>query len=279
MPKINVKRSILINKPVEVVFKAVNDFHNWKSWSPWLGLEKDAKVTVESNGKAFHWEGDVIGSGEMSILKEETNVAVFCDLIFLKPWKSKAKTNFFFKETENGTELSWTMDSQIPIFMFWMKKSMENFIGMDYDRGLLMLKDKSQKGKVPSEVEVNGEINFEGSKYVAIKRECNINEMFEKMPSDFSKLMPKAYQEWKEVMNGNAFSIYHKWDLKNKRVCYSACFPVSEFPKDIPSDFTTGEYPSTKMHKVTHTGAMHHISNAWSAQMMRLRNKTFKGNN
>ena len=146
MPKINVNRSILIKQPKELVYKEINNFNKWKSWSPWLSLEKQAKVSIEPNGKAFNWEGDVIGAGQMSVLKEELNTSIYCDLTFLKPWKSKAKTNFFFKEVVGGTEVSWTMDSQIPFFMFWMKNSMENFIGMDYDRGLLMLKDKVESG-------------------------------------------------------------------------------------------------------------------------------------
>ncbi len=278
MPKINVRRTIIINKPIEVVFKEVNNFNNWKDWSPWLRLETEADVIIEPHGKQYKWNGQIIGSGEMKIEKEVENVSVHCDLTFLTPFKSKAKTNIYFNKVEEGTEVSWTMDSSLPFFMFWMKNSMENFIGMDYDRGLKMLKDKAEKGAVPSHLEINGSVNFEGGKYVAIKRECKMNQMFEKMPSDFSKLMPKAHQEWKALMNGNPFSIYHKWDLKNKTVAYSACFPISEFPEDLPSEFSTGVYPSSKMYKVTHTGAMDHISNAWSAQMMRMRNKVFKGN-
>ena len=42
----------------------------------------------------------------------------------------------FLKRAGLAPELTWTMDSSLPFFLFWMKKSMEGFIGMDYDPGL-----------------------------------------------------------------------------------------------------------------------------------------------
>ena len=38
---------------------------------------------------------------------------------------------------------------------------MEAFIGMDYDRGLLMLKDLVEKGSVPSKLDFIGEQKIE----------------------------------------------------------------------------------------------------------------------
>ena len=68
------------------------------------------------------------------------------DLTFLKPWKSQAKVAFYLKEEGASTQVRWTIDSGIPFFLFWMKKQMEIFVGMDYDRGLTMLKDLVETG-------------------------------------------------------------------------------------------------------------------------------------
>ena len=278
MPKINVAQSVIINKPVSEVFTELNDFHNWSKWSPWLVLEKEVKVDVEPDGKSYSWVGDIVGSGRMKIENEIENKSVACDLLFLKPWKSKAKTSFDLKEVEGGTKVTWNMASSLPFFMFFMKKSFEGFIAMDYDRGLAMLKDQVEMGKVPSELIIEGITNIDAKKYVGIKRTCSLDELSQFMEADYKKLMPLAHTEWKEKLDGNPFSIYHKWDMKNKQAEYTACVPVSKIPDNLSGEFITGDIPSSKVHKVTHNGHFRHVGNAWSAQMMRMQAKKFKAN-
>lgn len=269
---------MVINKPINEVFTEVNNFKNWPEWSPWLVLEKECKVDVEENGKAYSWEGDIVGAGEMKIENEVENKSIDCDLLFLKPWKSKAKTGFTFQEVEGGTKVTWNMASSLPFFMFFMKKQFEGFIAMDYDRGLNMLKDKVELGKVPFELSIDGFTEQKGTKYVGIKRTVSLDQLSTTMEADYKKLMPLAHGEWRPQIGGAPFSIYHKWDMKNKQAEYSACIAVSDFPSNLGSEFVTGETPTTKVHKVTHNGPFRHVGNAWSAQMMRMQGKKFKTN-
>ena len=37
--------------------------------------------------------------------------------------------------TGDVTEVTWTVGRPLPVFLFWMIKSLEAHIGMDYDRG------------------------------------------------------------------------------------------------------------------------------------------------
>ena len=69
------------------------------------------------------------------------------DLTFLKPCKSQAKVAFYLKEEGASTQVRWTMDSVLPFFLFWMKKSMEAYISQDYGRGLRLLKDFAVREK------------------------------------------------------------------------------------------------------------------------------------
>jgi len=39
-----------------------------------------------------------------------------------------------FARTKGKTEVTWTTDSSLPFFLFWMKKSMEGFVGMKLAR-------------------------------------------------------------------------------------------------------------------------------------------------
>lgn len=92
----------------------------------------------------------------MEVTGEVENQSISYDLRFLKPWKSQADVTIFLLEESDGTEVTWTMDMSLPIFLFWMKKAMEVYIGMDYERGLLMPKDLGETGSVPSRLEFLG---------------------------------------------------------------------------------------------------------------------------
>ena len=138
MSQLFIRKTILIEKDCSTVFKKINDFHHCAEWSPWLIADPKAKVNVDPNGKYYNWESPILGSGEMTIIHEEKEQSINCDLHFFKPWKSKAKVTFFLNPKDRGTEVVWTMKSSLPFYLFWMKKQMEVFVGMDYERGLLL---------------------------------------------------------------------------------------------------------------------------------------------
>ncbi|HMR57011.1 MAG TPA: SRPBCC family protein, partial [Cyclobacteriaceae bacterium] len=88
MPVFYVGKSIDIKSSPGVVYAFLSDFNNWRSWSPWLIIEPDAKVKVTAGGKQYAWEGKRAGSGEMKILKENAPHRLDIVVTFLKPWKS-----------------------------------------------------------------------------------------------------------------------------------------------------------------------------------------------
>ena len=71
MPKISVTRSTIIDAPIEKVFSTLNDFSTWTSWSPWLIMDPEAKVTFAEDKKSYEWEGPRSGAGNMKIVGEE----------------------------------------------------------------------------------------------------------------------------------------------------------------------------------------------------------------
>ena len=278
MATMQVNREVIVNKPAEEVYKKISDFNHWKHWSPWLIVEPDADVKINDDGKYYEWKGKVVGSGNMTVLKEDENKSVDYDLTFLTPYKSKAKVGFRLTPVDGGTKVQWTLESKLPFFMFWMKKSMEAYIGMDYQRGLEMLKDYVEDGKVHSNLEFQGKSTFEGTKYIGIQRHTTIDKVGDQMTTDFEKLMPFVHENHKEMINGDAFSIYHQWNIPKNKVSYTSCVPVKEIPADLSSEFVSGELPKLEVHTVKHTGPYRHVGNAWSAQEMWSRSKQFKRN-
>lgn len=276
MPKINVTKSISINAPQQKVKEFLTDFHNWKNWSPWLICEPEATVDYADDGKYYKWEGNRVGSGEMQVTAINDN-SIDYDLTFLKPWKSKAKVGFNFKEEGETTIVNWTMESSLPFFMFWMKKAMEIYVGMDYDRGLKMLKEELELGKINSTLEFIGENNFEACGFIGIKTTTPFSKIDKAMEKDFTALHDYTVKNSIEV-TGLPFSEYQKFNLVRDKVVYVAGFPVDSEPKNLPDNFFYGTLPKLKMNTVRHKGRYDHLGNAWTAVMMMDRNKEFKKN-
>jgi predicted transcriptional regulator YdeE len=277
MPKINLVRKITVNTPVEKVFEIISDFNTWTAWSPWLIQEPGAKVTVADDSKSYEWEGKRVGAGNMTISGEQKNTSIDIDLVFLKPWKSKAKVHFDTKQVAEGTEISWHRDSSLPFFMFWMKKMFLTYIGMDYERGLRMLKDYSEDGTVHSTLNFVGNGNQEGFKYIGLKTDCTKETMAKKMQEDFPKLWA-ALDGKTDIVSGSGFTQYHVWDLVKNKIQYTIGIPVKEIPADLPIAFTSGSLPSTKIHTLEHVGPYRHLGNAWTTLYAMQRGKEFKMN-
>ena len=274
----HINRSITIDVPKAKVHETLSNFNHWKPWSPWLICEPEAEVKINPDGKYYEWVGKRVGSGNMNITSE-TDSEIKIDLTFLKPWKSKAKTYFFLKDSNGSTEVTWSMDSSLPFFMFFMKKMMMRLIGMDYDRGLLMLKDYCEKGEVEASLEFMGESQLEGFKYLGLKNDSSIDDMPNTMEADFGKLMGFAAKH-KEVCSDEWFSIYHKFAFGKNRASYTSGVKLNGelVEANLPDGFFVGSVPGTKVHTVRHKGRYDLIGNAWSAITSMQRAKEFKVN-
>lgn len=275
MPKMNISRSKHIDASSENIFSILSDFNHWKAWSPWLIMEPETVVTVRDDSKYYEWKGSRIGQGNMTITGEVENQSVDYDLMFLTPWKSESKVRFEIEPNGSGCEVTWFMDGSLPFFMFWMKKMMEAFVGMDYERGLNLLKEYIEDGAVKSKLEFKGESSYPGTHYIGVKSTCSIEQMGEQMMTDFGKL--HAYKSSHEGDSfGNVFSIYHKWDMVKQQVTYTACLGVGTAASDLSNGLVAGEVPATKVYTLRHIGPYAHLGNAWSTLYAMQRGKEFK---
>ena len=275
MLKTHVSKSINIDRSPDEIFNKLNDFNQWPQWSPWLICEPDARVEVAPDAKYYEWEGKRVGSGNMKVTNEQPHGSIDYDLTFLTPWKSTAKVRFELEGAGDSTKVTWIMDSSLPFFMFWMKKSMESFIGMDFDRGLSMLKEYVEDGSVNSKLEFVGEGNYPGCQYLGIKRTCGMAEIGTSMSKDFESLWSNIGQD-SDNLAGESFSIYHKWDMRNQQVTYTSGVPLKDLPSNPPSGMITGKIPASPTYTLRHIGSYSHLGNAWSTLVAMQRAKEFK---
>ena len=277
MPALNIKKSTRIEAPAEKVFDVLSNFNHWQAWSPWLIMEPEAQVKIAEDAKSYSWEGNRVGSGNMKITSEKANQSIDYDLMFLKPWKSKAKVRFELNQNGDATEVTWSMESSLPFFLFWMKKMMEGFVGMDYERGLGMLKELIEEGKVHSKLNFEGQSSYKGCQYVGVRTTCPMGEIGEAMKRDFGKLESYVSQHEDNVF-GPALSVYHKWDITKKQVSYTSAIPVKEIPETLSEGLISGSIPSTEIYTIIHTGPYTHLGNAWSTLYNMKQNKEIKVN-
>jgi len=246
-------------------------------WSPWAILEQEAEVLVASGGKSFSWEGHRIGSGEMKITEEVENQSINADLTFLKPWKSHAKIAYTLIDKKEGTEVVCEMKSRLPLFLFWMKTMMQQMIGMDFDRGLKMLKDLVEKGQVGCKLDLDKNALFKNKKFIGYSTTSELGKMSNVM-SEKIPLLKTFIKENNIEASGEMVSIYHKWDMKNMKTTFTTGAFVDFLPSNLPAGMKSVTIESTPVNLVRLTGDYNHLANAWSMQMMMQRNKEFKHN-
>lgn len=278
--KFDVEKSISIDAPMDKVRELVADFNHWNAWSPWTIVEPGCAINIEGTpnqpGHSMRWDGEIIGSGKNTLRSASANTLHY-DLEFLKPWKSKARVSFSLEEEGDQTNVTWSMDSSMPFFMFFMIKMMKNMVGMDYERGLRMLKELAEKGVVACDTINNGTVDYQGFSYVGIKRTVPISEMPATMASDFQKIVndivvkaQKGAKHW--------VCVYPKFDIKNMQATYIAAVSDEELGAvALDAEYIQGQIDDSKALEIKHDGSYEFLGNAWSMGMMTMRAKKLKG--
>lgn len=277
MPALTIQKTLFIQRPIDEVYACVRDFQQWKTWSPWIIAEPDCPVTASSDGRFYSWDGQVIGAGNMELRDLSVPRSVDYILTFLRPWKSVSDVRFEFVEQEGGTQLTWRMKGSLPFFMFFMKGSMEAMVGMDYERGLRMLKDHLELGHVPSALSFSEKVHVPGCQYLGLRTTCSIADIGKRMDDDFKRIM-RWVEENDVALDGAPFSIYHKWDIAKGNTSYTAGVPIVKVPNRLGDSLVVGRREGSAVYQITHTGPYRHVGNAWAAGMMHSQNKVFRMN-
>ena len=277
VPAFHIERSVSIDADESRVRAAIEDFAEWPKWSPWLCMEPSARIdafgTPGEVGHGYDWVGEVVGSGGMKIASNEGG-KLKMDLHFLTPHKSNAKVMMEIKPRgDQQTEVTWQMDGKLPIFLFFLLPTMKAALGMDYARGLKMLKEYVETGAVKSKSEFVGIVDVEQSRYLGVEDRCKMDEM----KDSFGRTMPavcRLISEHQLETSGPPGAVYHKVDIKSGACHYAAMVQVPE-PKSVDGA-KPGSIEPCKAIKVVHTGSYDHVGNAWSTAMAHQRYKKIK---
>ncbi|GAA2021270.1 SRPBCC family protein [Terrabacter terrae] len=146
-----ITRATTINASPERIHALLDDFHEWRAWSPWEGLdpamERSYAGAASGVGAVYAWRGNRrAGAGRMEIVESEArHVAV--DLLFSAPMKAHNRVDFTLTPADDRTTVEWSMTGPQNVVMrlmstFW---SMEKLVGPDMEKGLAQLKGAAEK--------------------------------------------------------------------------------------------------------------------------------------
>lgn len=274
MPAFEVDESIEIQTSIATVREALLNFQTWPAWSPWICAEPGCKVDVAGDGQSYTWDGSIIGSGGMKVIKAE-DAAIYYDLEFVKPFKSKAKVDFQLEgHGDERCTVRWRMQSSMPFFLFFMVKSTQAMVAADYRRGLARLKDQLELGKVPSVIDFPGVGKGLCTAYLGVRRVSTIAEIGRITAVEMPRLMQELEERGVEVA-GPPMTITHSFDPVKDRLAYTMALPVPEVLGDLGSDLVSEVIDIPKSYKVVHKGAYHHLANAWASGVLHERAKRF----
>jgi uncharacterized protein YndB with AHSA1/START domain len=148
----SVQRATSIKAPPEKVFPWINDFHQWKSWSPYENkdpaMKRSYSGAADGKGAVYGWEGNKnVGSGRMEILDSSTPSKIVIKLDFFTPFEGHNTAEFTMLPQGDATNVIWLMHGPAPFMHKVMQvfMNLDNMIGKDFEAGLANLKNISEK--------------------------------------------------------------------------------------------------------------------------------------
>ena len=143
-----IERNATMRAPAPAAFAQVNDFQNWRAWSPWEKVDPALKRQYEGPkagpGAVYAWQGNSdVGEGRMTITESRPGELVRIKLEFFKPFAATNTAEFSFKPAGgDATAVTWTMTGRNNFLSkaICMFVDMDKMVGGMFDQGLAQMK-------------------------------------------------------------------------------------------------------------------------------------------
>ncbi len=264
--KVEMKRSIVIEKPADVVYDQVADFQRWPNWSPWHDtlISYDYAGIKEGEGSSYSWTHEEMGGGKQEIVKAVENEYIENRLQFERG--GPAKTRWDFEETDNGTKVTWYIYSGLSfpverwIFALSAKKHLESY----FEKGLKDLKtytesleEEADKDILVKEMEIE-----EAKPVILLKDSATMDNMQQKIGASMHQLfnyMTKSNGQLAEPPRIR----WHSYDPQGYSVFETVL--VLQDKIDGEDNIKSGETYTGKVIMATHTGPYEESADTWNA--------------
>jgi hypothetical protein len=147
-----IERSATMRAPASAVHAQVNDFQNWRAWSPWENVDPALKRVYEGPragaGASYAWQGNKeVGEGRMTIVESRPGELVRIKLEFFKPFAATNAAEFSFRQAGDATTVSWSMTGRNSFVAraMCLFVNMDRMVGGMFEKGLAQMKSVVEK--------------------------------------------------------------------------------------------------------------------------------------
>ena len=147
--QLKLEESKVIKCDASEIFSQINDFEQWKKWSPWHLMDTSMKVTFSSSntaglGAKYSWDSENMGTGNQEITESIENKSLITTMQFGKD-PSYNKGIFTLEPADNGTKVTWAFEgSEVGFFAKPMNMMMKGYLQDSYKQGLENLAKKCE---------------------------------------------------------------------------------------------------------------------------------------
>jgi hypothetical protein len=153
-PQVHVERTMELKAQPDAVYNQIADLQMWDNWMPWNKIDPNMKKTygekTTGEGASYSWESDhkEVGKGTITLTKAVPYETVDTHLSFVG--QGEATGGFKLGKTDNGTNVTWSMDMDMGSnpFMRIMGSMMDKMMGPTFDQGLRSLDSAAQANPV-----------------------------------------------------------------------------------------------------------------------------------
>ncbi len=203
--------STVIKAKPQVIFRQVNNYANWKAWSP---FEDDATIVdtysgpEQGVGAVRSWVGEEAGVGSMTIIESDPYLYIRNKLEF-GPDGDGGVGSWNFGAMDEGTNVSWTIHIlSLGYFERWFGLMIDFTLKPMMKDGLENLKKLTEA--MPEPIKVKTIIMDAQPTMVVFDSSAmeGMGAMFEKNYDDLMSFIKK-----KNIpITGERFAIYHNWN-------------------------------------------------------------------
>jgi effector-binding domain-containing protein len=261
---VHVERKRVLKAPKGLIFDQVNNFRNWKKWSPWQQIDTNMIVNYfgpeSGTASSFTYASNnsKLGSGKLTIISSIAFDSIIMEMDFMENGKSTGK--FLFTASDTGTLVTWVMESDLgfnPVSR-WFGLFIDKMVGKDLEKGisnLQILTDAIMENSYPKvlETEVPARI------ILTISDTCSSTTIGSKLDLLYGKIS-EVIKENKLTISGAPFSIYHSYSKGSIEM--EAGLPVSS-KIETKGEINCREIPPQKVVMVSFFGPYEKSSTAY----------------
>lgn len=261
--------SKIVNAPVEVVFKIVNDYRTWETWGSWKKEDPTMTFSYPKNtvgeGASYSWDGAMSGSMKTTLVKPFKEIKQ--DLTLQTPaGERNPEVYWTFEEVENGTKVTWGIKGTHAL----IDKAFYMLSGTDFEtemrtmhtKGFEGLASMSQQVMDVYTIEVNGMIHYSGGYYLYTTAATSTTKIDQTKKRLLNQITTYASQN-NIAIAGAPFSLYNEIDSIGGSAIISACIPVREQMVPENNDVLSGFMPAVATIKTTLKGKHSYLPEAY----------------